>query len=158
MSSRVIGNEPGDDLFVVSRQLLGGKTFSRDKLTSKADVHSAIVHGVPYASLFCLVDEARGLPEADVVKVLGISSRTLRRQSALPQKKMPPDVASKAWVLAETLARGAEVFGGREEAERWLSRPAMGLDGQRPIDLLQTLQGAEIVSDFLTRLEHGVYT
>jgi uncharacterized protein (DUF2384 family) len=34
----------------------------------------------------------------------------------------------------------------------------MGLDGQRPIDLLQTVQGAELVNDFLGRLEYGVYT
>ena len=39
-----------------------------------------------------------------------------------------------------------------------MSRPAMGLDHQRPIDLLQTVQGAELVNDFLTRLEHGVYS
>ena len=33
----------------------------------------------------------------------------------------------------------------------------MGLDGKRPIELLQTVQGAELVTDFLTRLEYGVY-
>jgi putative toxin-antitoxin system antitoxin component (TIGR02293 family) len=55
-------------------------------------------------------------------------------------------------------AKAAEVFGSMEAAEIWMSKPAMGLDGHRPIDLLQTAQGAEIVNDFLTRLEYGVYS
>ena len=71
---------------------------------------------------------------------------------------MPADLASKTWLFAETLAKATEIFGSREEAERWMSKPAMGLDGERPIDLLQTVQGAELVNDFLGRLEYGVYT
>lgn len=61
-------------------------------------------------------------------------------------------------VVAETLAKATEIFGGQEEAEHWMNKPAMGLDGQRPIDLLQTVQGAELVNDFLGRLEYGVYS
>ena len=34
----------------------------------------------------------------------------------------------------------------------------MGLNDQRPIELLQTVQGTELVTDFLTRLEYGVYS
>jgi len=71
---------------------------------------------------------------------------------------MPTDLASKTWQLAETLAKASEVFGGKEAAQRWLSAPAVALNGSRPIDLLQTLQGAGVVSDYLDRLEHGVYS
>jgi len=56
------------------------------------------------------------------------------------------------------LAKATEILGSKEAAEQWLSRPAMGLGGQRPIDLLQTVQGAELVNDFLIRLEYSVYT
>ena len=44
---------------------------------------------------------------------------------------------------------------GKEEAER--SQEAMGLSGVRPIELLRTVQGAELVKEFLGRLEYGVY-
>lgn len=70
---------------------------------------------------------------------------------------MPTDLASRTWLFAETLAKATEVFGGRAQAEGWMSREAMGLDGARPIDLLTTVQGAELVNEFLGRLEHGVY-
>ena len=54
-------------------------------------------------------------------------------------------------------AKASTVFGSREAAERWMGKPAMGLDGHRPIALLRTVQGAELVNEFLDRLEHGVY-
>lgn len=34
----------------------------------------------------------------------------------------------------------------------------MGLDHRRPSDLLQTAEGARLVTDFLIRLEHNVYS
>lgn len=143
--------------YALSSRYLGGKRFWHRLPSSRADVHSAIVSGVPYGSVIFLVSEVKGLAEGDVAKVLGISTRTLRRQSETPDKQMPADLASKAWLFAETLAKATDIFGGKEEAERWMSKPAMGLDGQRPIELLQTVQGAELVNDFLTRLEYGVY-
>lgn len=42
------------------------------------------------------------------------------------------------------------------EAEQWLERPAIGLDQRRPIDLLGTPAGVELVEDYLERLEYGV--
>lgn len=142
----------------MSSRYLGGKRFWQQRLESRSDVHAAILSGVPYGSLIYLVSSVKGLEEGDVAKVLGISTRTLRRQSETPDKQMPADLASRAWLLAETLAKATEIFGGKEAAEHWMSRPAMGLDGQRPVELLQTVQGAELVNDFLTRLEYGVYS
>lgn len=55
------------------------------------------------------------------------------------------------------VTRAAEVLGSREAAKSWMLRPAMGLDQQRPIDLLRTDLGTEVVEDFLTRLEFNVY-
>jgi putative toxin-antitoxin system antitoxin component (TIGR02293 family) len=49
------------------------------------------------------------------------------------------------------------VMGSKDDAERWMVEEAMGLDGARPIDLLRTLQGANLVSQFLERLKYGVY-
>ncbi|WP_207462074.1 antitoxin Xre/MbcA/ParS toxin-binding domain-containing protein [Azospirillum sp. SYSU D00513] len=56
------------------------------------------------------------------------------------------------------LARATELFGSQEEAEEWLDRPAMGLNKNRPLHLLATPAGVEMVKDFLTRLEYGAYT
>jgi putative toxin-antitoxin system antitoxin component (TIGR02293 family) len=151
-------DSPEERLYSLSRRYLGGTKFSDHPVNSRSEVHSAIVGGVSYGALIHLISQVKGVLEADIAKVLGISARTLRRQSESPEKEMPADLASKAWLFAETLAKATDVFGGKEQAEAWMSKAAMGLDGQRPIDLLQTIQGAEVVNDFLTRLEYGVYS
>jgi len=61
-------------------------------------------------------------------------------------------------IAEQILSMAAEVFGCREAAEAWMCRPAMGLDGQRPIDWLQTLEGVQLVRDFLARLVYCVYS
>ena len=67
-------------------------------------------------------------------------------------------MARRTRKFAQILTKATAVFGSKQEAERWLEQPAIGLDQRRPIDLLATLNGAEIVEDFLARLEFGVYT
>jgi putative toxin-antitoxin system antitoxin component (TIGR02293 family) len=59
--------------------------------------------------------------------------------------------------FAQILARAIDVFGSQDEAERWLERPAVGLDQRRPIDLIATPAGVELVETNLRRLEAGIY-
>jgi putative toxin-antitoxin system antitoxin component (TIGR02293 family) len=49
-----------------------------------------------------------------------------------------------------------EVFGSPTEAARWLVQPAMGLNRQRPIDMIGSGGIAEVAL-FLGRLEYEVY-
>ena len=58
----------------------------------------------------------------------------------------------------EILTRATEVFGSRRAAEDWLGRRALGLDGERPLDLLATGEGAAMVEVYLERLFYCVYT
>lgn len=71
---------------------------------------------------------------------------------------MTASVAKLAIAYRDVVAKAAEVFGTMELAEAWMSKPAIGLDGLRPVDLLSTPEGAELVKDFLGRLEYNVYT
>jgi len=146
------------ELYRASCKLLGGARIVRHRIESRIDIHLALVRGIPFASLLHLLTHLKALAEDDVASAIGISTRTLRRRRETPWRLMPAGLASRAWLLAEALTKAAAILGGRDEAERWLSRPAMGLDGQRPIELFQTVQGAELVSEFLGRLEYGVYT
>ena len=138
-------------------EFMGGRRLFKQLPQSRAEIHGTLVKGLPYAVLVHIVDHLSALSADQIADALGISGRPLRRQKEQPDKPMPADLASKTWLFAETLAQASAVFGGRDAAERWMARPAMGLDGARPIDLLRTLQGAELVTEFLGRLEHGVY-
>ena len=138
-------------------EFLGGRRHFKAVPQSRAEIHGALVAGLPYAVLVNLVNQTSALSANEVADAVGISARTLRRHQEHPDKPMPADLASKTWLFAETLAQASRVFGNRDAAERWMAKPAMALDGARPIDLLRTLQGAELVTELLGRLEHGVY-
>ncbi len=145
-----------------SREILGGSRAVGALPATRMDLHKAMQAGrFRYAAVLdALLTRLPELDDEDIAGVLGVSSRTLKRNraEATPDKAMPADLASKAWLLAETTARAEAVFGGIRQAGAWMTRPAVGLDGHRPIDMLRTLQGAELVHEFLTRLEYGVYS
>lgn len=148
---------PGAAVSTGAMTLLGGARALKRWPQSRAEIHGTLVQGLPAAVLLNLLDQLDLLALDDVAAALGFSSRTLRRLRDQPDRALPPDLASKAWQLAELLAQAGVVFGDAAAAQRWLAAPAMGLDGARPIDLLRTLQGSELVAEFLGRLEHGVY-
>jgi putative toxin-antitoxin system antitoxin component (TIGR02293 family) len=62
------------------------------------------------------------------------------------------------WKFAELLARATTVFGSQAAAQQWLEQPATDLDQRRPIDLMTTPAGPELVEDCLGRIKYGVCT
>lgn len=59
---------------------------------------------------------------------------------------------------AQIIAKAIDVFGTLEAAGRFFDSPALALNGMRPIELLSTPAGAQLVDKHLTRLDYGVYT
>ncbi len=86
-----------------------------------------------------------------------MSLRNFQRRKDAPDKPLSQEQSGRTWKFAEILAKATDVFGSQEEAEQWLERPAIGLDQRRPIDLLATPAGIELVEQYLTRLAYGVY-
>ena len=85
-----------------------------------------------------------------------MSLRTWQRRRDTP-KPLSQEQSGRAWKFAEILTKATDVFGSQAQAEQWLERPAVGLDQRRPIDLLTTPAGVELVEEHLGRLEYGVY-
>lgn len=142
-----------------SQKVLGLKGGKELVLSSRIAAHNALrSQRFSYAELLSLIDNLEKTREEDIVRVVGISDRTLRRQRSKPETPMSTAVASKTLLIAEVLARAVEVFGTQAAAEDWLNQPALALDDARPIELLETEQGAELVKDQLVRLEYGVYS
>ena len=57
----------------------------------------------------------------------------------------------------EIVEKATEVFGSRDEALRWLNRPAMALDKRAPMSMMETYEGRLHVKTLLTQLEYCVY-
>jgi putative toxin-antitoxin system antitoxin component (TIGR02293 family) len=93
----------------------------------------------------------------ELENAVGMSLRTFQRKKDMPAKLLSQEQSGRTWKFAEILARATEVFGSQQEAEEWLERPAIGLEQRRPIDLLATPAGVELVEDLLVRIDYGVY-
>lgn len=138
--------------------ILGGHKVLKWKLRGPLDAHELLLRGLPGAALTHLVDSLILLHDpVSLEKAVGISLRTFQRRKANPTKLLNQEQSGRTWKFAEILAKATAVLGSRSEAEQWLKRPAIGLDQRRPIDLLATTAGVEIVEDHLERIEYGVY-
>lgn len=147
----------GSDLQKVAELLGGARVLSR-RLTSALDAHELLLIGLPASALDHLVGNLVFIGKNDSLeKAVGMSLRTWQRRKDAPSKPLSQEQSGRAWKFAEILAKATDVLGTQAEAEQWLERPAIGLDQRRPIDLLGTPAGVELVEDYLQRLEYGVY-
>lgn len=139
-------------------KLLGGSRILARRLSSALDAHELLLHGLPASALDHLIGQLVFIQKTDSLqKAVGMSLRTYQRRKDAPSKPLSQDQSGRTWKFAEILSKATDVFGSQAEAEQWLERPAIGLDQRRPIDLLATPAGIELVEDYLERLEYGVY-
>ena len=139
--------------------LLGGAKRLGRAVAGPLDVHVVILNGMPSSVVMVLLKELEHLKlTRSMETAVGFSLRTLQRRKGLPNKPLTREQGGKVWQFAEVLALATDVMGSQEAAERWLESQVMALDRNRPIDLLATPAGIEMVKDLLGRLQYGVYT
>ena len=134
-----------------------GKTtlqFARN--LTPLQTHDLVTEGLPVIAARELMASFRLIDRHTVLSAVGISERTLQRGNAAG-KLLDSNASDRTLRLASVAEQAIDVLGSQEAAERWLSAPAMGLDRRRPIDLLQSTEGTELVKTLLTRMDHGVY-
>jgi putative toxin-antitoxin system antitoxin component (TIGR02293 family) len=133
--------------------LLSGKA-SDDRMA----IYRAVKHGFPLQLVLDMIENSTVYKQSGVLsKIVGTSDRTLARRLKTPNEALTPEQSTRALNYAEVLEKATEVLGSRELAEQWMVKPARGLDGETPIDLISNSVGYELVTDFLTRIEYGVY-
>ncbi|MPY76327.1 MAG: DUF2384 domain-containing protein [Alphaproteobacteria bacterium] len=138
--------------------LLGGRRVLHRVPRNTLDAHEMLLRGLPGQALSHLIGRLVILHKtASLEKAVGMSLRTFQRHRDAPAKPLNKEQSGRTWKFAEILALATTVFGSQEEAEQWLEQPAIGLEQRRPIDLLETPAGVELVETFLRRLEYGVY-
>ncbi|MEO6080078.1 MAG: antitoxin Xre/MbcA/ParS toxin-binding domain-containing protein [Steroidobacteraceae bacterium] len=152
--------EPGAQsaTYQIANKLLGGRTTLRKTIADSQDAHELISIGLPTTSMLRLIANLHTIAQTTVLAVIGISERSFARRKANANVRLPLDESSRLWQFAELLAQACQTLGSQEAAEEWFGRPAIALNGHRPVELLATAPGARLVSELLTRMEYGVYT
>ena len=136
--------------FLTAEQLGGSKTIGRH-VRSDADLARAVEHGFSTATIDAL--RKQGVTDRDIAAVI-IKPRTLSHRRA-QHRRLTVDESDRAARLARVRALAEEIFAERHKADRWLHRELPLLDGRRPIELIRTQVGAQMVEDLLADIAWG---
>jgi putative toxin-antitoxin system antitoxin component (TIGR02293 family) len=109
----------------------------------------------------------QGLPVSGVEELLKSGRLTLAEvdRIVLPRKtlshrrkigRLTPEQSDRLVRVVRVLAAAEETFGSQDKASRWLRRPTKVLEGEAPLEMLDTTEGAREVEDLLHRIDHGL--
>lgn len=130
-------------------------SVAADAPTIAAQV-KAVEDGLPETELTQLQDSL-ALPADKLVPLLGLSKATFHRRKKAAGARLSPLVSDRVARFALLLRQAIRVFGNRDDANKWLKAPQVGLGGAIPLDYAKTEIGAREVERLLGRIEHGVY-
>ncbi|SEP09591.1 putative toxin-antitoxin system antitoxin component, TIGR02293 family [Rhodospirillales bacterium URHD0017] len=149
---------PGEEqVYSVAAGLLGVKG-KKARPKSRLEIHEFLLSGLSGKAVTSLRRHCHILVlEETVEPALGMSLRTVQRFEADQDKHLSSEQSSRAWKFAEIVARATTVFGSQDAAEKWLSEPARAFEGKKPIELLATQPGTQLVEDLLQQIDYGVY-
>lgn len=111
--------------------------------------------GLPSETIGYVADSL-GVSEEVALKSLGIARRTAARRKA--SDRLKPGESELVYRLTKVLVEAEDILGDLRKARSWMLASNVALNGERPIDLLDTGIGFQDVLDVLHRIEFGVYS
>ena len=129
--------------------LLGGsKVIGKTK-----DLTVLAENGLPKQALIFFLKKSN-LEERRLYAYLDVTKRALDNYK--PQQKLRLYISDRLIHLAELYAKGKELFDSFAYFNEWLNRPSIDLQGEKPIDSIQTRKGVDELLAILGRMEHGI--
>jgi putative toxin-antitoxin system antitoxin component (TIGR02293 family) len=122
---------------------------------SDLDWVRAVRAGLPPTAVDAVTAEL-GFSAAEIEHLV-MPRRTLAHRRANKQS-LTRDESDRLARIARVALTALETFGNRAKSEAWLRRPNRALQGNLPIDLLDTDDGARLVEEVLGRLAYGIFS
>ena len=134
-------------------EVLGGSKTVRGKFHTTLDLVDLGERGLTKAALLELASFFE-LSVAQMAKLLPITERTIQRHSK--GSRLSRSVSEHLLELARVGVRGVKAFGDKSKFLAWLGRANVALGNRKPLDLLASTIGIDLVVDELGRIEHGL--
>jgi putative toxin-antitoxin system antitoxin component (TIGR02293 family) len=143
------------DPFETSISYWLGSSFT-SKMGSDFDVIEIGREGITKASIDYLTTHMGITRKTMAEDVLGMSVKTLERKT--PKEKLDKQASSHAIEIAKVMQHAYDVFGDEEKVKRWMNKENRALNHLKPVMILGTLTGINMVNDILGRIQEGVYS
>jgi putative toxin-antitoxin system antitoxin component (TIGR02293 family) len=109
--------------------------------------------GISISAFFDML-EVSGLSKNELSGLLDVSYKTIQRYQK-EEKKLNALNSEQLLKMIVLYQKAEEIFGDIPSFDRWLRKPAYGLGGQKPLKLMQTPGGIDLIFDELMRIEYG---
>jgi putative toxin-antitoxin system antitoxin component (TIGR02293 family) len=90
----------------------------------------------------------------EMAPLLSVNLRTIQRYNT--ERVFSRSVSERILRIALVVSRGEEIFGSVEQFNTWLKEPNKAVADKKPLDLLVSDFGIDMVLDELGRIEHGI--
>lgn len=101
------------------------------------------------------IQEFTSLSDKELSSILPISQRQLFRYPA--DHNLNKEITSHLIQIIELFQKGFKLF-GVEKFKLWIRTSNKVLSGNKPIEIMDTSIGVEMIEDVIGRIEHGVYS
>jgi putative toxin-antitoxin system antitoxin component (TIGR02293 family) len=132
--------------------IVGGAAVIGSDVHDSLDLVRVVRLGLPVGAAQHMLDSGRLTP-AEMDRVV-LPRRTLANRRKVGT--LTADQSDRLLRIARVLATADDTFGSVDKAGHWLRRPTQVLAGERPLDLLDTEEGAREVEALLGRIAHGI--
>jgi putative toxin-antitoxin system antitoxin component (TIGR02293 family) len=132
--------------------IVGGSTVVGREIRHGIEMVHAVRRGLPVGTVQHMLDTGR-LTLTEVDRVV-LPRKTLANRRKIGS--LTPEQSDRLLRVARVVATAEETFGNQQKAGTWLRRPTSALAGERPLDLLDTDEGAREVETLLGRIAHGI--
>ena len=133
-------------------EIVGGEAVLGEDIRHGMELVRKIRDGLPVDAVQHVVTTGR-LSPAEIDRVV-IPRKTLSHRRKMG--RLTADQSDRLIRAARVIAAAEETFGSKEKAGAWLRRPTAALAGQKPVELLDTEEGAREVETLLVRIAHGI--
>ena len=132
---------------------LGGVQQVGQVVNSDIDLISITRKGLP-KSVVAFLSEVLDISMDRMSQLLHISHRTLQRKS--DSDLLAVSTSEQLLQIAEVVSEGVEVFDTINNFRNWLHSTPYVLNGQKPLDFLDTSFGIQYIRNILGRIAHGI--
>jgi putative toxin-antitoxin system antitoxin component (TIGR02293 family) len=134
-------------------EILGGEEVIGKAVCSELELAEVVRLGLWPAAIDKLFDGVL-LTKTDMERLV-MPRRTLNHRIKKGER-LTREESDRVTRVARIVAMAEETFGNRDKASHWLHKSKRRFDGQTPIELLDTEEGARVVEDLLFRIAHGL--
>lgn len=128
--------------------------FQTEEITQRTDLIAIARKGIQTKYIES-IQKFTSLSDKELSAILPISQRQLFRYPA--NHKLNKEITSHLIQIIELFDKGYKLF-GKEKFKTWIRTSNKVLDENKPIDIMDTSIGIEMIEDVIGRIEHGVYS